>query len=359
MSRIVFHHSGHGYGHAVRVAAVAAALPPENGVEIVGPVPWEFFAAKLDRPFNHRPLELDRGCVMSGALSVDLSATRDLAASLLARADELAEAEAAALRDSGAGVLVSDSGWLPLMAARRAGIPGVLLASFTWREIYAGLANGNRTSGLAELLPGLEAAYDQLSLHLKPPLAMEFDFDTRTRPVGLIAPQGRDVKNRLARRLGLNPDERLGLIYLGVFGQDAWRSEDLARLAEIPGWRWVGFEYDLDLPGYTRLGADEFSHEDVATSADAVLGKLGYSLLATCMAAGTPIIFPVRGDSYPECPALESAARKWGGGLGVEAERFRTLDITAEMKTAAGLEPPRISPSGAAETAGIIAALAR
>src|SRR5690606_6000543 len=40
------------------------------------------------------------------------------------------------LRDLGAGAVLCDAPALPLVAARRAGVPGYILANFTWYDIY-------------------------------------------------------------------------------------------------------------------------------------------------------------------------------------------------------------------------------
>ena len=51
----------------------------------------------------------------------------------MARVDD----DAGRLRDEGTAAVLCDAPPVPLVAARRAGIPGFLLANFTWAEIYA------------------------------------------------------------------------------------------------------------------------------------------------------------------------------------------------------------------------------
>ncbi|MCB2184806.1 MAG: hypothetical protein KQJ78_00200 [Deltaproteobacteria bacterium] len=347
--KVVFHISGHGYGHAVRAVQVMAELPPAVELEVACPLPAAFFQWSLVRPFRYLPLALDVGCRMAGPLGVDLAATRRAVEQLLADRKRLVESEAARLAGGGAGVVVADSGFLPLVAARRAGLAAVLLASFTWREIYAGLAAAE--PGLAACLPQVAEAYQALDLHLRPPLSMDFAFDGRTREVELIAPAGRDLGPSFRRGLGLGPGEKLALVYLGVYGGDrlpAWRVP--------PGWRLVGLEHQLDLPGYQKLDPGEFPHADVTASVDLVVGKLGYSLLATCLATGTPILFEER-PAWPENPALEAAARAWGGAWGVAPGRLWSQEPEVWAAAAARRQAPRPR-GGARQAAAILADLA-
>ena len=41
------------------------------------------------------------------------------------------------LRDEGTAAVLCDAPAVPLVAARRAAVPGFLLANFTWADIYA------------------------------------------------------------------------------------------------------------------------------------------------------------------------------------------------------------------------------
>src|SRR5208337_641413 len=54
------------------------------------------------------------------------------------------------LRDERVAALLCDAPAVPLVAARRAGIPGLLLANFTWADIYAPYARvaGEHAEGL-------------------------------------------------------------------------------------------------------------------------------------------------------------------------------------------------------------------
>ncbi len=349
MKRVVFYITGHGYGHAVRAVQIINALPPEVPVEVVCPLPAAFFERAIARPFTLRPATLDVGCVMADPWEVDAAATAEAVGRLLAQSQTIIHAEAERLAQTEAGAVVADSGFLPLAAAARAGRPAVLVASFTWVEIYASLAD--RAPALINLVPEVEAAYDHLDLHLKPPLSLAGHFGARTVKVGLIAPQGRPPGRRLIEALALKPGEKLALIYLGVYGRQSLASSD-----RLKGWRLVGFEENLAGASLRLLSPARFRHQDVIAQADAVIGKLGYSLLATCQAAGTPIVFPHR-PRWPESPVLEAAAREWGGGLAVAAGDLLSLNLQDPLDGAAALNPPTVPPRGNHQAAAAISSL--
>ncbi len=352
MPRLVFHISAHGYGHAARASQVINALPAEFEIEIASAVPEHFFHRALERPFSYRRSELDVGCLMAGPFRVDVRATAEALARLMDHRDELVATEAERLVEGGARIVAADSGFLPLAAARLAGLPAVLIASFTWVEIYAGYID--EAPLLAELLPGIRAEYEHLTRHLKPPLAMDFDFGARSTDIGLIAQVGRSIRDRLAAELSLAPDEKLGLIYLGVYGRGELTAGACRRLERLDGWRFVGFEDDFPAANYHRLDPAGYLHQDVIASADAVLGKPGYSLLAACLACATPLIHPPR-PNWPETPVLERAAAEWGGGIKISAEDFARLRLDDALARAAAMElTPLPAPGGREAAAWIV-----
>ena len=137
---------------------------------IESPIParrWE------DRPLDHwrerlrRPAALEAHVSDTGAVNppgdsaaTDGGATLELAARVHAEAMARVDDEAARLRDGGAAAVLCDAPPVPLVAARRAGVPGFLLANFTWADIYA--PHARRLGGSAPaLVAEIRAAYRQ------------------------------------------------------------------------------------------------------------------------------------------------------------------------------------------------------
>jgi hypothetical protein len=132
--------SPHGFGHAARAAAVLAALReqrPRLAVTVYTTVPRWFFAESLSFSVFHRELACDVGLVQKSALEEDLPATVARLEELWTQTrDLLSKGVVSEVRDSGAEAVVCDIAPLGLTVAREAGLPSILVESFTWDWIY-------------------------------------------------------------------------------------------------------------------------------------------------------------------------------------------------------------------------------
>src|SRR5262249_38923303 len=122
------------------------------------------------------------------------------------------------LRESGTAAVLCDVPAVPLVAARRAGVPGFLMANFTWADIYAPYARSLGGDAM-RLVAELRRAYRQAAglCRIEPALRMAWlgpEF-----PVGTVVNQGRNRRGELARQLGLTRRERLVYLYVGRYGQ--------------------------------------------------------------------------------------------------------------------------------------------
>src|SRR6266545_5358020 len=140
---IVAYLSGHGFGHSTRVGEVLRAVraqSPEIAIAVVTAAPEMLFREALLAPFLYRRLECDVGLAQRGALLIDEEETLARWRAFEAEQPRRIEAEAAWLRQVGAGVVLADLPPLGFEAAAAAGVPGVGLANFSWDWIYRHLA---------------------------------------------------------------------------------------------------------------------------------------------------------------------------------------------------------------------------
>ena len=73
MPHVAFYITGHGFGHATRMAAVASALAervPGVRLTLVTTVPEPLLRLNLSLPFRLRPQALDVGVIMDDFVSV-------------------------------------------------------------------------------------------------------------------------------------------------------------------------------------------------------------------------------------------------------------------------------------------------
>ena len=225
--------TSHGFGHLTRTSAVINRMPAEIPVAIrCHPNLFEHWRERLRRPATFESQVSDVGALNAQGDSngTDGEATLELASRVFAEAMARVDDEAAALREEGTAAVLCDAPPVPLVAARRAGIPGFLLANFTWADIYA--PHAKRMGGDAvRLVNDLRAAYP--TGHRRVPdraRGARMADVAPTYDVGMVVVPGRNRGDELRNRLGLKADDRLVYFYVGRYGQDDLGWKRLGRL---------------------------------------------------------------------------------------------------------------------------------
>jgi hypothetical protein len=333
--------TSHGFGHLTRTAAVINRLPSQI------PVTVRCHANLFDhwRERLRRPVVLEEQVSDAGAVSppgdsnaIDGSATLALAAHVHAEAMARVDAEAQKLRDERTRAVLCDAPPMPLVAARRAGIAGFLLANFTWADIYA--PHARRVGGEAlRLVADLRRAYRQATTLFRTEPALRMAKVAPISDVGMIVAHGRDRGSELRRQLGLDTTDRLVYFYVGRYGQHglSWR-----RLEELQASRihFVGFH---PADGYTPANLHvvsplKWTGADLSASTDAVVAKAGYGTVCEAMVAGTPILYPPR-TGFAEYRVLDRALRTWGGGIPLSSHGFAEMRFREPLERAFALDP--------------------
>lgn len=352
--------SSHGFGHSVRASQVIRALPPQIPVLIRSMTPRWFFEQELrGRPFTLEPERFDVGALGPDSVGIDIERTFTEAWAVHRRAMDRLEEEAGLLRERGVRAVLCDAPAPPLLAAKQLGVPSLLMANFTWVEIYAALAAQARAQGLGDaaaegsLLVGeMRRRYAEADAMLVPGLAIEMKSVERRIPVPIVARHGRPNREALADALGFDGGQPMVQIYLGAAGLSGMQWEKLALFEREQFFSFTPVPGD-ESAKVRILPEGVMNHADATASADAVVGKLGYSLCAECLASGIPIIYTARED-FAEFPALEAAMREAGLGIAVSAQGFKRLEWRAALRRASkargGTELPDCSGAQVAAT---------
>ncbi|MBF0251118.1 MAG: hypothetical protein HQL35_10870, partial [Alphaproteobacteria bacterium] len=131
--------SPHGLGHAAITAPVlnaAWAVMPELAVTVHSTVSRSWLDARLARPFAYTGRTRDFGMVMTSPTDIDVGASAERYAALLADWDDAVAEERARIRASGAALVVANISFVTLAAARAEGVPAISLCPFDWAEVY-------------------------------------------------------------------------------------------------------------------------------------------------------------------------------------------------------------------------------
>jgi hypothetical protein len=337
--RLTVYVTSHGFGHLNRSVAVINRMPGEVPISIRShPNLFDHWRERLQRPATLEPYISDVGALnpAGDSATTDGAATLALAERVHAEARERLDEEADRLRASGTSAVLCDAPPLPLVAASRAGVPGFLLANFTWAQIYEPYAR--RVGGDALRFVGeLRQAYRQASVVFRASPALRMSRLGTVIDVGMVVTPGRDRRAELRADLGLAPTDKLVYFYVGRYGQAnlGWQ-----RLERHKGVHFVGFHSapEANLDNLHVVDAKAWTGADLAASADAMVAKAGYGTVCEAMVAGTPLIYPPR-TGFAEHRALDRALREWGGGIPASTRAFTELRLERLLEQAFALRP--------------------
>ncbi len=339
---LVVYVTSHGFGHLNRTVAVLNRLPTRIPVTIrCHEDLFPRWRERLQRPATLEPGVWDSGAVNPSGDSnaTDGPETLRRAEEMMAAMSERVDAEADRLRAEPVTAVLCDAPPLPLVAAHRAGVPGFLLANFTWSEIYRVHALRAGPEAM-DLVGRIRRAYRHATVVFRAEPALRLDELQPQMAVGLVVSPGHDRRRELIQSLNLPEDVKLVYSYLGRYGQDGpWQR--LERLGDR-GIHFVSFA----APGgresapanWHVIEAARWTGADLAASTDVVLAKAGYGTVCEAMAHRRPLIYPPR-HGFAEHHALDRSLRAWGGGVPLRGRDFRALRVERALDEAFQLRP--------------------
>jgi hypothetical protein len=357
MSHLFLAVTAHGYGHLAQAAPVVHELArrlPGLRITLQSDIDSGFARSRLPPGFTQIREATDIGLLMDGPLGTRWSDSLIRYADFEADYDRRLEREISLLRRAAPDLVLADVPWLPLDAARRAGIPAVALCSLNWYDIL-------RESPVADRVPvpvmeRMRAVYAAAEIFIRPAPSMPMSWLPNAIDVGPIASRYPDRREALRARCGVPADRPFALMQFGGFeGFDP-----LALWPEQDQLHWLA----QDLPAGQRRDATAISSlglrvPDVMSSCDLMLCKPGYGTYSEAAVNRIPVLYVKRGD-WPE----EAALIPW------LAERMPTREITREDLLAGSLaeaihalcaadRPPAVEPTGIAQVADLLARFLR
>jgi hypothetical protein len=302
---------------------------------------------------SHTPIRLDAGVVQQDALDLDALGTLEAAARLVDESETLLAREVDFLREVGATQVVADIPPLALVAAARAGLPGVAVANFSWDWIYQPYARAEGDWGW--LLDWLRDAYGQATLLLRLPFYGDLSAFPRIEDVPLVTRQPSAERSLLRAERGIAPADRVVLLGFGGIGLARLPVE---RLAALTDYLFLATEKDLAVDGAppqnVRLVASrQTNYDDLIASSDAVVGKPGFGMVASSLALGVPFLYTDRGD-FPEYPILVRALHELGRAVHIPQAELLKGNLGDYLDELLRLPDPGTRPR--ADGAAVIAA---
>lgn len=342
--------SFHGFGHLAQTAPVINALArrlPGAQLTVRSPMPLEALRLRIESAFAHCPLASDMGIPMLSALEVDVPATasayRGFHADLAGQIDRYG----AWLGSIGADAVLSNVAYVPLAAARRAGLPAAALSSFNWADIYAGVMSA--TPEVSAIHAQMVDCYRQADLFLLTEPGMPPGFDLESECLPPIAANTGPQREALRALLGAHPGQKIILVSLGGISTPL----DLRHWPRRDDWLWLVPRADLpagrrDMRAVESL---EWNFLAVLCSVDALITKPGYGLYAEAAGAGLRVLSSDRAG-WPETPHLISWLERKQRTRVVPSARLLRGDFAAELELLLAQTPlPAVALDGAERAA--------
>ena len=341
--------SCHGFGHVAQTAPVLNRLfmqMPQLRLTVRSSVPLAHLRSRIKAPFEHLTSEGDIGMVMSSAVDVLSTESRTAYRAFHAGWDTRIAEEAQLLRELGADMVLSNTGYLPLAGAQRAGIQSAALCSLNWFDIY------RRYCGDDAIARQIQACYANADafLRIAPGLAMEHL--PNVVPIAPIADIGNNRRAELDHHLELSKEEKLVLVSLGGIASRL----PIERWPRIDGVRWlVQQAWKIEHPDAIAIESLPLNFSDLLASSDALICKPGYGSFVEAACSGTPVLYVRRAD-WPESPALTGWLRQHGLCREISREMLEQGNFSeALMEICDAPRPEPVIPEGAEQAADWIA----
>lgn len=292
---ILFYVSGHGFGHARRMGLLIDALlrqAPELKICVRTTAPQHVFEAAPSVTFARS--SIDAGMAEAGPLTIDVEGTLARLSDLIGRHDEIVAEESAAVTALRPGLIVADIPFLAGHVAASVGVPCVGVSNFTWDWICDPLLE--RDPRYAPLRAVMRDGYSRMQAVLKLPLGEVSDAFPRRVDVPLIAGRSTIDSSELRHRLQIEPRHDRPIVLVALRGGVPDGALRAAAGANPQDWFLTNRPPAGDLPDNVvdAARAPDLSFSDLVAGSDLVLAKLGYGIVADCMAMQKGLLWPRR-----------------------------------------------------------------
>lgn len=341
--------SGHGFGHVAQTAPVLNRLRqllPELRLTICSTAPRHILQTRIDGNFDHISHAADFGMVMASAL--DVLADESLAAYREFHRDwpQRVAREADRIISLKPDFVFSNVAYLPLAAARQAGIPCAAMCSLNWADIFSHYC-GEMPGGTA-ILQQIRDAYAAADAFLRVTPGMPMSDFLHLKTIGPIARLGDNRRIEINQRLGLKPHEKLVLISMGGIATRL----PMENWPGIHGVRWlVQADWNVARDDTFTLESLAMDFTDLLASCDALLCKPGYGSFAEAACNDIPILYVSRQD-WPEEACLTTWLARHGRCVEVDREKLESGQLGEALERLwAQPIPTQVVPTGVMEAA--------
>jgi len=299
--------TSHGFGHAVRVAAVAAQiqkLAPDLSLIFATTAPRWLLQSYLSEDFEYRPVVFDVGVIQQDSLKMDKAATLQQMQSIRSRQAEIIAEEVKFIQSQNVSLILADIPPLVTAIAKEAKIPCWMMSNFGWDFIYRDWGED-----FAEIVAWISECYGNCDRLFRLPLNEPMSSFPVVTEVGLTGGTPKFDFDELRTKFGLDaPQEKTVLLSFGGLGLQAIPYQNLQK---FPDWQFITFDSQApDLPNLVKISGHSYRPVDFMPLCGRIVSKPGYSTFSEALRLDIPIVSLNRTD-FAEAPVLLKALQDY------------------------------------------------
>ena len=311
--------TSHGFGHAVRTAAVAAKvqeLLPSTRLILVTMVPEWLLDSYIKGEYELRRRKLDIGVVQKDSFTMDKQQTLAQIRNIRQNAENIIAEEVTFLKDNQAQLILADIPPLAAPIAHAADIPCWFMGNFGWDFIY-------RDWGAEFMAESdwITAQYNQGDRLFRLPFHEPMTPFPNPIDVGLIGDEPNFSEAELRDTFALTkPKDKTILLTFGGLGLDGIPYDTLT---QFPDYQFITFDRQApDLPNLCPVNDVAYRPVDFFPLCDRLVSKPGFGTFSEAMRQDLPIATLPRED-FAEAPVLLENLQRYSPHQILDPKAFR------------------------------------
>ncbi|MDZ8081112.1 MAG: glycosyl transferase [Nostoc sp. DcaGUA01] len=328
--------TNHGFGHATRMASVAATIQkscPEVLLIMVTTAPRWLLECYIEGDFIYRPRAFDLGVVQADSLTMDKAATLEKLLDIKKHQNSLIASEVNFIRQNRVNLILADVPFLASGFANAANIPCWMISNFGWDLIYRDW--GGEFIPVADWISDWYSKCDRL---FRLPFHESMQAFNNITDIGLTGGSPGYSLDDLRSLWGITtPLEKTILLTFGGLGL---QQIPYNNLREFSDWQFIIFDQSApDLPNLVKIHDRKYRPVDFMPICGRVVSKPGYSTFAEATKLQLPIVTIPREDFAEASFLLEGVSNYNQHQIVTPAEFFAgTWDFLRELP-----QPPKQS----------------
>ncbi len=330
--------TNHGFGHATRVASVAAEiqrLDPEITILLATTAKRSVLDAYLPEGWIHRERGFDCGVIQVDSITMDLPATLDQLQAIRLGSAQKIVSEANWLKQNRVGLVLGDIPPLAVPIAHAAGVPCWMMGNFGWDFIYEAWVA--EYPAFQVEVDWIREQFGQCDRLFRMPFSEPMSAFGNITDVGLTGVSPRFSAEEMRSKFALEtiPREKIIMLTFGGLGLNRIPYENVLK---FPDYTFICFDLSApDLPNLIRVDDQFYRPIDFAPLLGRLISKPGYSTFSEACRYDVPLVSLTR-EGFAEAPILVAGIQDCAWHQVVETEDFFTGDWDFLHQS---LNPPR------------------